>query len=201
MVRFCVSTARGSACAALSRGGPGPPPCVSARPFPVAQVRSALGCRERLREAPRRVHAVRAGVGPTVIFFRAENSHCRVLVRWNGHAQEEAGAFASSPGACCSWRRPERRRVQGPWEQILGRGSRFWTKIRFHGPCAVTPRAVQVARAGAPVGSGAGRAGGRARPGGRGGTVKIENRPQQKICFVYTLYFSKTQIRIAIPFF
>jgi len=145
---------------------------------------------------------VRVGVGPTVIIFRAEISHCRALVRWNGHAQAEAGVPASSPGACCSWRRPERRRVQGPWEQISGREcDHFRSKIRFHGPCAVAPRAVQVARAGAAVGSGTGRAGGRARPGGRGGTVKIENRPQQKICFGYTLYFSKTQIRIAIPFF
>ena len=145
---------------------------------------------------------MRVGVGPTVIIFRAEISHCRALVRWNGHAQAEAGVPASSPGACCSWRRPERRRVQGPWEQISGREcDHFRSKIRFHGPCAVAPRAVQVARAGAAVGSGTGRAGGRARPGGRGGTVKIENRPQQKICFGYTLYFSKTQIRIAIPFF
>ena len=137
-----------------------------------------------------------------MIIFRAEISHCRALVRWNGHAQAEAGVPASSPGACCSWRRPERRRVQGPWEQISGREcDHFRSKIRFHGPCAVAPRAVQVARAGAAVGSGTGRAGGRARPGGRGGTVKIENRPQQKICFGYTLYFSKTQIRIAIPFF
>ena len=145
---------------------------------------------------------MRVGVGPTVIIFRAEISHCRALVRWNGHAQAEAGVPASSSGACCSWRRPERRRVQGPWEQISGREcDHFRSKIRFHGPCAVAPRAVQVARAGAAVGSGTGRAGGRARPGGRGGTVKIENRPQQKICFGYTLYFSKTQIRIAIPFF
>ena len=145
---------------------------------------------------------MRVGVGPTVIIFRAEISHCRALVRWNGHAQAEAGVPASSPGACCSWRRPERRRVQGPWEQISGREcDHFRSKIRFHGPCAVAPRAVQVARAGAAVGSGTGRAGGRARPGGRGETVKIENRPQQKICFGYTLYFSKTQIRIAIPFF
>ena len=73
MVRFCVSTAlcrgrvratggEGSVCAALSRDGPGPPPCVSARPLSVAQVRSARGCRERPREAPRRVHA-RCGWG------------------------------------------------------------------------------------------------------------------------------------------
>jgi hypothetical protein len=73
MVRFRVSTAlcrdrvratggEGSVCAALSRDGPGPPPCVSARPLSVAQVRSARGCRERPREAPRRVHA-RCGWG------------------------------------------------------------------------------------------------------------------------------------------
>ena len=73
MVRFRVSTAlcsgcvratggEGGACAAPSRDGPGPPPCVSARPFLVAQVRSARGCRERLHEAPRRVHG-RCGWG------------------------------------------------------------------------------------------------------------------------------------------
>ena len=55
MVRVRVSTALcrggvratvggGSVCADLSHDGPGPPPCVSARPFPVAQVRSACGC-------------------------------------------------------------------------------------------------------------------------------------------------------------
>ena len=55
MVRFRVSTAlcsgcvratggEGGACAAPSRDGPGPHPCVSARPFPVVQVRSARGC-------------------------------------------------------------------------------------------------------------------------------------------------------------
>ena len=87
MVRFCVSTAlcrdrvratggEGSVCAAPSRDGSGPPPCVSARPFLAAQVRSARGCRERLHEAPRRVHARRGwGVGPTTIFFGAVNAH------------------------------------------------------------------------------------------------------------------------------